>query len=225
MRHIKASILILIILISSLTFGCSSRETTFNEEVSADELKNTIVTPYYENEIDESKNTVFCSTFQMAWNELKDNFVVKLKSESENDELVLALIKPKKSLPDTVNYVSGIISKESPLKLSKDDKLAIPVINFNILKSYDELIDKKLLNAGFSEYIIAKALQSIKFRLDEKGAVLKSEAKIGLKQASSNKPKMLVFNEPFLLYLKEKDADYPYFAMWVNNTELLEEVG
>jgi len=362
---ILSILLLLTILISSCAIiGGKFSKNTFAEEVSADKLKDTVVSPFMEAKIDKSKNIVFCSTFQMAWNELKDNiiksniqlsgepplvgflnsgksskkdlsdkdyvakvgfkkdnivknindelkgkfkndaptvdeglltdpddilayaylakalkfkkefeafsdpinfnsdknvkafgidkfsdngkhaelgkqvdiygynntnteksFIVKLKSESENDEIILALVKPKDSLIDTVNYVSDIISKETPDKMATGDKLAIPVIDFNILKKYNELIDTRILNTGFQDYKIREAMQSIKFKLDEKGAVLKSEARISLaKSAARSNPKYMVFDRPFLLYLKEKNADYPYFAVWVNNDELLSQM-
>ena len=30
-----------------------------------------------------------------------------------------------------------------------------------------------------------------------------------------------VFDKPFLIMLQRKDAEMPYFALWVDNTELL----
>ena len=32
----------------------------------------------------------------------------------------------------------------------------------------------------------------------------------------------LIFDKPFLLYIKKKDAPLPYLAIWIGNTELLE---
>lgn len=34
-------------------------------------------------------------------------------------------------------------------------------------------------------------------------------------------PKKLIFDKPFLLYMKEKDSNKPYFAMWVDNSEIM----
>ncbi len=31
----------------------------------------------------------------------------------------------------------------------------------------------------------------------------------------------LVFDKPFLLYMKEKGAKNPYFAIWIENAELM----
>jgi hypothetical protein len=33
-----------------------------------------------------------------------------------------------------------------------------------------------------------------------------------------------VLDKPFLLYLKEKDADEPYIVIWIANAELMEPI-
>lgn len=60
------------------------------------------------------------------------------------------------------------------------------------------------------------ARQDIRFRLSEKGAILMSGAEITEEGGGE-----AVFDEPFLLYLKEKQAKYPYLAMWVAHPEIL----
>jgi hypothetical protein len=35
-------------------------------------------------------------------------------------------------------------------------------------------------------------------------------------------PKRLLFDRPFLLYIKKRDAQQPLLVMWVENAELLE---
>ena len=62
--------------------------------------------------------------------------------------------------------------------------------------------------------------QSIRFRLDERGAVLKSEAA----SAGGDGYRQMVFNKPFLILLKRRDAGKPYFALWVGDPELLVRV-
>ena len=63
---------------------------------------------------------------------------------------------------------------------------------------------------------IALAAQTVRFRLDERGAVLKSEAIVwgGIGE-------QLIFDKPFLILLERRDARNPYFALWVGNAELL----
>ena len=55
--------------------------------------------------------------------------------------------------------------------------------------------------------------------MDEKGVRLKSEAQIAL--TSLGLPNRLMFDKPFLVMLKRVNAKAPYFAMWIDNPELL----
>ncbi len=59
----------------------------------------------------------------------------------------------------------------------------------------------------------------IDFRLDRCGAILKSHA---INEVRCIAPRFVV-NRPFLLYMKRRDADQPFFVMWVDNAELLRE--
>ena len=71
---------------------------------------------------------------------------------------------------------------------------------------------------------LVSVVQSIRFKLDESGAVLKSEARIcveACKEVSKIEPPDLIFDKPFLVLLKCTASDKPYFAMWVDNAEIL----
>lgn len=85
------------------------------------DLKKTHITPHMEVPIQSGQNLVYCSTFQIAWNKLKDDII------------------------------------------QEDIKARGPIPEF----------------------------------------------------------KLLVFNRPFLLYIKRQNGEYPYLAMWIENTELL----
>ncbi|GAB1401877.1 hypothetical protein MASR1M68_07880 [Elusimicrobiota bacterium] len=152
-----------------------------------------------------------------------NNFILKLESKSENDEIILAKIEPKETLLSTVDYVLQQIKNTKPMGLGPQDILQIPKFDFDILKEYSELTNRDFLNKNFREYFIAKAFQGIKFKLDEKGVVLESYAGIiGVKSVHMNNDiKRLIFDKPFLFCLKEKNAKYPYFVMWVDNAELM----
>ncbi len=149
---------------------------------------------------------------------ISDNdFIIGLKSKSLKNEIILAKVNPGKTLLETITTVFGRIANVAPSLLEPGESLQIPKIDFNILHNYQELEDKLCLNNGLKDYSIIRAIQSIRFRLDEKGALLKSEAAIML----GGMPRNYIFNKPFLLCLREKGAKYPYFAMWVDNAELL----
>ena len=63
----------------------------------------------------------------------------------------------------------------------------------------------------------------MRFQLNEKGAILKSEAvTVYATMAMAPTPHHeLIFDKPFLILLKEKDSPRPYFALWVGNSTLL----
>jgi len=65
------------------------------------------------------------------------------------------------------------------------------------------------------------ARQQIRFRLDEKGADLQSEA---VADFFGSSPRMFIFREPFLVLLLRRGAERPYLALWIANAEWLEPV-
>jgi len=156
---------------------------------------------------------------------LNDNdFILGLKSSLPQDEIILAKVKPGATLLETVDSVLKRIGQGKRVGLDKDDTIQIPKLDFDLLKEYREIIGKSVLNKGFSGYFLSKAIQSLRFKLNEKGALLKSEAAIAVRASVSMEPKrekLMVFDQPFLLCLKEKTGKYPYFVMWVDNAELL----
>ena len=74
-----------------------------------------------------------------------------------------------------------------------------------------------VLNAGFGGYYIAKAMQTIRFKLDRSGAELASEAKCSANRSATH----FVCDRPFLIVVKKRGAERPFFVMWVDNAELL----
>jgi hypothetical protein len=148
------------------------------------------------------------------------DFVLELATTSRDDIMVLAMVEPQKTLLETFEAVEERIAKAQPGIMKEDDVLKIPKMRFDIAHSYDELLNKTLKNRGFTDYFIAKAEHSIRFKLDQKGALLESDAEIMLKK-NGNEGRYFVFSQPFMFYLKQKDAEYPYLAIWVNNPEIL----
>jgi hypothetical protein len=150
------------------------------------------------------------------------DFIITLASDSPEDEIILAKVRPGKTLLDTIRAVES--RRQNGRKISMDSvaTLQIPKLNLDIEHYFTQLGCRSFTNKGFEKYGIGYAVQSIRFKLDEKGAIVKSEARIvspGI--ARREEPKRLIFDRPFLIYLKEKSAKYPYFALWVDNPELL----
>lgn len=144
-------------------------------------------------------------------------FVISLKTLSQKDEVVLARLAPRGTLLETLKAVQDLV-KEPCGALQRDETLRVPKIDFDLIHSYVELLNKFFKNRGFERYFICEALQNIRFKLNEKGAVLKSEARI---VATVGIKRSFVFDQPFLLYLREKTSPNPYLVLWIDNAELL----
>ncbi len=148
-----------------------------------------------------------------------NDFVIELKTKAKDDRLILAKVKPLDSLAETIRMVEERIAKSTPRKMPMFGDILIPVLNFNILREYQELCNRsmKTSNNKINGLPIGYAAQLIRFRLDETGVTLISEALIPI-TASGGK---LVFDKPFLILLKRHEAKNSYFALWVGNAELL----
>lgn len=152
----------------------------------------------------------------------EDDFIIGLKSIVDKDEIILAKVSSKDSLIKTIEYVLSRINNKNSSILKEGETLQIPKIDFNIFHEFFDLENRSLLNKGWEQYILSRAIQAIRFRLDEKGALLRSEAVIELEKGIMDySPRQFIFNKAFLICLREKGAKYPYLAIWIDNVELL----
>lgn len=104
------------------------------------------------------------------------------------------------------------------------DKVRIPMIEFNLKKKYNELIGNQF-QAKNLMYEIVDVNQQNAFVLNEKGAEVESMAAMdAAASAEEIEPKNLIFNKPFLVFLKRKNSDFPYFAVYIHDTELLKKI-
>ena len=109
--------------------------------------------------------------------------------------------------------------------LCDKDEVIIPKLRFNIEANFPKL-ENNSFKSGDQPYIIKTAQQTTAFLLDEKGAEIKSNsffivAKSAQITFDASKPKKLVFDKPFFLMCKRIDNVNPYFALLINNTELM----
>ena len=149
-----------------------------------------------------------------------ENFAIKLKTK-ENEEIILYKITGiDKSFEENYNDIQEFESKYNGEKvLQKTDILKIPYIMVNNEINYDELCGRII--KGTDTYI-KQALQTIEFNLNNIGGNVKSEAIItGTYGSTQEIGREFILNSDFILYLKEQSKDKPYFALKVNNTDIL----
>lgn len=154
-------------------------------------------------------------------------FALDLCKYTEPYQVVLAVIDPAESLEATYNHLQSEIKasqKQEGYKalaqFHSDDRLCVPDMFWNITHHFDELEGKPLQNPGAHGISVSTAAQMIKFRLDRTGVTLESHA-IFVTLGMESFPRFFIFDKPFLLYLKMRNTEQPFFVMWVDNSELL----
>jgi hypothetical protein len=147
--------------------------------------------------------------------------VLDLDCNSQPNQIVLALMEPRASLAATLAAVEERVASAKPVahsgNLGPNDVLLVPDIVWRISHRFAELEGREFANTALKGQRMDVAQQDIQFCLNRGGAELKSEAKTFYRPI----PTYYVFDRPFLLYMKKRGSDQPYFVMWVDNVELL----
>ena len=149
-----------------------------------------------------------------------NNFYVELKTK-ENEEIILIMTENIEDEFENIWSEYQNNKKNYENKFVKGDVLEVPCININYTINYDELCGETIKN-GNGEYI-EYALQNIRFSLNETGGFLENETliKTDAMSSSSSKNKFFSFNKPFILFIKEQEKDFPYFALKVYDEAFL----
>lgn len=159
-----------------------------------------------------------------------DEFVIGLCPTSCPDQIIVAKIARPPTLAAGVAYVEGKITDWERAQIARqfeggpcdsglhsEDLLLVPDFNWFISHHFSELEGKNFVNPGLRGQPLSVAQEDIAFCLDKSGAGLRAESR----EYATAIPNDYVFNQPFLVYLKKRGAPAPYFAMWVDNAELL----
>lgn len=142
-------------------------------------------------------------------------FIVSLHPE-QADDIILALVPSRENLKSIVQHVLGRIKVDGGEELGAGLSFKVPKMDFHLTHEFVEA-SGRLLNSSYGSGSL-KNFQTVAFRFDEKGATLRARS-WGITAALPRAD--LVFDRPFLLMLKEKSAEQPYFVMWVANPEVL----
>ena len=180
-------------------FGNYDNVKYFGIEEKTEELKDQVSVLYYNS---------------------KDDFCIKLKTKQE-DEVILC----KNAKGNTFNEIyEKIIEQESKYEgsneLQEGEILKVPNININEKNEFTEIENRPFFFSDGSEYKIKKAIQTIKFELDRTGGKIKSEAGMMVEYESAvmiDEIREFLLDDTFVIFLKEKDKNVPYFAGKIND--------
>jgi hypothetical protein len=150
----------------------------------------------------------------------KNDFVIELRTKQGEDQFLLAKLP---AAPATTGAASQSVldrlRADAPTAAS-EDLLAVPNVVIDEKISFSELEGRRVEG---SDAFVRKALQTIDFRMDEKGVKLRSEASVsfGCSAQTSITPRLMILDPPFAVVMKRKNAPQPYFVAWIANADLL----
>lgn len=154
---------------------------------------------------------------------LSNDMAIKLKTK-EGDEIILYRTDDKKSFDE---YYEDIKAKTKNYKgrteFSEDDELRVPYVKVNGMINYNKLYDKKIKNS--KGLYIYDVIQNVNFYLNERGCNLSSKATMVTEYMGIGQDaKYCYFQDTFIIFMKEKNSDKPYFALKVDNNDILEKI-
>ena len=169
--------------------------------------------------IDDSSKSETRNQVEVLYYNSEDDFALLINTKS-NDEVIFYK-GPKgdtfKEIYDNMNLETDKYNGNK--NFSSVDKFKAPNLKFNELREYDELSGKPFpTEKGEGE--ITKAVQTIQFYLNAKGGEIKSEAAIDSYTASSapvDVSRNFSVDDTFVIFLREKGKELPYFASKVND--------
>lgn len=154
---------------------------------------------------------------------LSNDMAIKLKTK-EGDEIILYRTDDKKSFDE---YYEDIKVKTENYKgrteFSEDDELRVPYVRVNGMINYNQLYDKKIKNS--KGLYIYDVIQNVNFYLNERGCNLSSKATMVTEYMGIGEDtKYCYFQDTFIIFMKEANSDQPYFALKVDNNDILEKI-
>lgn len=172
---------------------------------------------------DNSNQKLYKNVSVLFYNDDND-FAVKLYTKGK-DEVLLYRTNDDKTFDKYYAELNDKTAKYSGDKnFVKNDTLTIPDIKLYQETSFNELEGHQIVGTNMQ---IDKTIETVDFRMNNKGVKLKSEAAIMLRCMSlaPREGRNFTFNNNFVLFLIEKDQNTPYYAMKVSDVAAINKTG
>jgi hypothetical protein len=150
----------------------------------------------------------------------RNDFVIELRSKQTGDQLLLAKLPDRPATPAAASLAVLKHLRADPPRAGGADLLAVPNIVADEKVSFTELEGRSVPGTG---RFVRGAMQTIDFRMDEKGVKLRSEAAISFGCSAQHRvePRLMILDPPFAIVMKRANAPQPYFVAWIVNADLL----
>lgn len=172
---------------------------------------------------DNSNQKLYKNVSVLFYNDDND-FAVKLSTKGK-DEVLLYRTNDDKTFDKYYAELNDKTAKYSGDKnFVKNDTLTIPDIKLYQETSFNELEGHQIVGTNMQ---IDKTIETVDFRMNNKGVKLKSEAAIMLRCMSlaPREGRDFTFNNNFVLFLIEKNQNTPYYAMKVSDVAAINKTG
>lgn len=172
---------------------------------------------------DNSNPKLYKNVSVLFYNDDND-FAVKLYTKGK-DEVLLYRTNDDKTFDKYYAELNDKTAKYSGDKnFVKNDTLTIPDIKLYKETSFNELEGHQIVGTNMQ---IDKTIETVDFRMNNKGVKLKSEAAIMLRCMSlaPREGRDFTFNNNFVLFLIEKNQNTPYYAMKVSDVAAINKTG
>lgn len=156
----------------------------------------------------------------------EDDFAIKLITKT-NDEVILAKGINANTFGKVYEEIKAKNNEQKHTSLyssqiRSDEEVKIPNISFNLKEEFEELENKYFEFSNGDSYKIRKALQTIQFDINKKGGKIKSEAgmmvdNLCVTMEDRTDPRNFNLDDTFVIFLKEKEKDLPYFAAKISD--------
>ena len=174
--------------------------------------------------INDNRNPKLYKNVNVLFYNDDNDFAVKLYTKGK-DEVLLYRTNDDKTFDKYYAELNDKTAKYSGDKnFVKNDTLTIPDIKLYQETSFNELEGHQIVGTNMQ---IDKTIETVDFRMNNKGVKLKSEAAIMLRCMSlaPREGRNFTFNNNFVLFLIEKDQNTPYYAMKVSDVAAINKTG
>lgn len=151
-----------------------------------------------------------------------EEFLVELVTQDTHDRFFVARLPPQPTLGATVQWALSRIRPDAAsapeARLTRQERVEVPCLDFDLTRRYGELEGQRVAGAGSASVSLGDVLERVRFRLDDGGAQLTSEARFG---GLCLPPRNMVCSTPFLVLGVRRGASVPFLAAWLETALLL----
>ena len=177
--------------------------------------------------IDKNTKNSVGNQIEVLYYNSKDDFAILINTKTD-DEVIFCKSPKGNNFNEIYDNMNNEANKYKGSKTFKNvDEFKAPNLTFNEKKEYTDLEGKPFKTADpiYDTGEIVKALQTVKFSLDEKGGEIKSEAGMDVvfkatsvsEPKKEDEPRYFYVDDTFTIFLREQGKEKPYFAGRIEN--------